>query len=143
MSRSPLFTMLAEKAGAEEIAARIADTIDHVPGSAKFFTDAFAALMEARGTDTTLSMATAQLYLKETKEAASGERMPGLRLRRFLMLPEVRRMVEAMHPAYETVMSAKNAAAVRDAVREGPGDIDNVPPRAVFRKRPKPCTAPQ
>lgn len=142
MKHTPLFTRLAEKVSAEDIAARISDTIDHVPGSKKFFDDAFTALMEARATDSLVSAATAMLYLKQTQEAAKGERDIGLKLRRFLMLPAVRNMVEATHDAYEAAMCALNAKKVRDVVREGPGDI-SAPPRAVFKKRVKSDTAPQ
>ncbi len=136
MSRNSVtFTALAGSARAEDIAFRVNDMISVLPGSEAFFLERFAAIHKAKKMLFDHSEEGAKLDLKETIEAARGERGIGLQLRRFLTSPAVRGLLDEQFPAYEAALLAKNAGAVAEVVASAVGHIADTPAKAAFKTR--------
>lgn len=130
-----IFTPLAADARAEDVAARIHAMISVMPEAENLFLQKFTDIIDAKRLEFSHSAASAALNLKETHQAALGERGISKFLRRFLTSPAVRQLVENFSPAYEEILAKKNGAAVAVAAASLGKDISNVPEKASFARK--------
>jgi hypothetical protein len=134
--RRPIFSAIAAKASAEDIAARVAETVKLMPGTADIYLAEFARFILKKNLPFPHAEESAKLNLKETLEAAEGKRQISLHLRRFLTHPDMFELLDRQMPLYRNAKLKENASQVADAVQQG-GISGDTPAKAQFGKRNK------